>query len=405
MIVQKYGGSSVSTPDKIIQIARNIIKRKESTEDIIIVVSAMGGNTDYLLQLAKDISLEPLDRELDVLLSTGEQQSMALLSIALNELGCKAISLTGAQAKINTEGSHTRTSIIDIKEDTIKKYLREGNVVIVAGFQGINHKEDITTLGRGGSDTTAVALAAKFKCPCEIYTDVDGIYSIDPRVYEGALKIPEISYDIALEMARLGTKVMDKRALALGKKMQVPIYIGDSFKNEIGTIIGSDNMEELKVVSLVVDDSQIEVKIKNIPNKIDKLSNIFGILGKYNLDIGMTENNSIDNCLNISFTCSKEYIKLFSSIKKEIRTTIDGLIELEINDITRMSLISTGRVNQAKITSQIFDIIKETSIKYKRLCTSEVSLSYFFEGGEMKDLIDKTAQIFNLTQPAGSSIL
>lgn len=405
MIVQKYGGSSVSTPDKIIQIARNIIKRKESTEDIIIVVSAMGGNTDYLLQLAKDISLEPLDRELDVLLSTGEQQSMALLSIALNELGCKAISLTGAQAKINTEGSHTRTSIIDIKEDTIKKYLREGNVVIVAGFQGINHKEDITTLGRGGSDTTAVALAAKFKCPCEIYTDVDGIYSIDPRVYEGALKIPEISYDIALEMARLGTKVMDKRALALGKKMQVPIYIGDSFKNEIGTIIGSDNMEELKVVSLVVDDSQIEVKIKNIPNKIDKLSNIFGILGKYNLDIGMTENNSIDNCLNISFTCSKEYIKLFSSIKKEIRTTIDGLIELEINDITRMSLISTGRVNQAKITSQIFDIIKETSIKYKRLCTSEVSLSYFFEGGEMKGLIDKTAQIFNLTQPAGSSIL
>lgn len=405
MIVQKYGGSSVSTPDKIIQIARNIIKRKESTKDIIIVVSAMGGNTDYLLQLAKDISLEPLDRELDVLLSTGEQQSMALLSIALNELGCKAISLTGAQAKINTEGSHTRTSIIDIKEDTIKKYLREGNVVIVAGFQGINHKEDITTLGRGGSDTTAVALAAKFKCPCEIYTDVDGIYSIDPRVYEGALKIPEISYDIALEMARLGTKVMDKRALALGKKMQVPIYIGDSFKNEIGTIIGSDNMEELKVVSLVVDDSQIEVKIKNIPNKIDKLSNIFGILGKYNLDIGMTENNLIDNCLNISFTCSKEYIKLFSSIKKEIRITIDGLIELEINDITRMSLISTGRVNQAKITSQIFDIIKETSIKYKRLCTSEVSLSYFFEGGEIKDLIDKTAQIFNLTQPAGSSIL
>lgn len=396
MIVQKYGGSSVATPDKIIQIAKNIIKRKESVGDMVIVLSAMGKNTDHLLELARTISPEPSDRELDALLATGEQQTIALLSIALNEQDCKAISLTGAQAKINTCGSYTRASILDIKEDTIKRYLKKGNVVIVAGFQGINENEDITTLGRGGSDTTAVALAAKFKCPCEIYTDVDGIYSIDPRVYKKALKIHKINYDTALEMARLGTKVIDKRALVLGKKMQVPIYLADSFNNEIGTIIGSEDMEELKLVSLVVDDSQIEVYIKNIPNKIDKLSNIFKILSKHNLDIGMTENNLINNSLNISFTCSKEYIKTFSSIKREITNSIDRFIDLETNDITRISLVGTGRMNQAELTSQIFDIIKETSVKYKKLSTSELSLSYFFEGGDIKDLINRLAHFFKL---------
>ncbi|CAK7034024.1 aspartate kinase [Tissierella sp.] len=396
MIVQKYGGSSVETTEKIIQVSKKIIERKKSTKDIIVVVSAMGKSTNRLIELAKEITLNPLDRELDVLLSTGEQQSIALLSIALNNLGCKAVSLTGVQARINTVGNYTRASIAGIEDDLIKKYLKEGNVVVIAGFQGINENGDITTLGRGGSDTTAVALAAKFNCPCEIYTDVDGIYSIDPRVYENALRIPKIDYDIVLEMARLGAKVIDKRALALGKKFEVPIYIGNSFKDEIGTMIGSDKMEELKVLSLVVDDSQIEVKIKNIPNKIDKLSNVFKILGRYNLDIGMTENNSINEDLNITFTCSKEYMRLFSSIRKEIVTNVDRFIEVEVNDTTRISIVGSGRINQAKITSQIFDMIKETSIKYKKLCTSELSLSYFFEGGEIKDLINRIAQTFNL---------
>jgi len=396
VIIQKYGGSSVATTEKIIQIAKKIIERKEFAKDIIVVVSAMGKNTDILIELSKGISLNPLDRELDVLLSTGEQQTIALLSMALNNLGCKAVSLTGVQARINTKGSHTRSSIVDIEEDVIKKYLKEGNVVVIAGFQGINQEGDITTLGRGGSDTTAVALAAKFNCPCEIYTDVDGIYSIDPNVYKKASRIPKLSYDIGLEMTRLGAKVIDKRALALGKKFGVPICIGNSFKNEIGTIIGDDSMEELKVLSLVADDSQIEVKIKNIPNKIDKLSNIFKILGKYDLDIGMTENNLTDKNLNISFICSKEYTNLFSPIKKEIVRDIDRFVEVEVNNTTRVSIIGTGRINQAEVTSKIFDLIKDTNVKYKKLCTSELSLSYFFEGGEIKELINGLAQTFNL---------
>ncbi len=197
-------------------------------------------------------------------------------------------------------------------------------------------------------------------------------------------------------MTRLGAKVIDKRALALGKKFGVPICIGNSFENEIGTIIGDDSMEELKVLSLVADDSQIEVKIKNIPNKIDNLSNIFKILGKYDLDIGMTENNLTDKNLNISFICSKEYTKLFSPIKKEIVRDIDRFVEVEVNNTTRVSIIGTGRINQAEVTSKIFDLIKETNVKYKKLCTSELSLSYFFEGGEIKELINGLAQAFNL---------
>ncbi|WMM24951.1 aspartate kinase [Tissierella sp. MB52-C2] len=396
MIVQKYGGSSLETTDKIIQVAKKIIERKRTAKNIVVAVSAMGKTTDRLIELAKEISSDPIERELDVLLSIGEQQTISLLSMALNNLGHKAISLTGTQARINTKGNYTRASIEDIEKSIINKYLEEGNIVVIAGFQGVNEKGDITTLGRGGSDTTAVALAAKFNCPCEIYTDVDGIYSIDPRLYEGPCKISKINYDIALEMARLGAKVVDKRALALGKRYDVPIYVGDSFKDQLGTRIGGESMEELKILSLMVDDNQVEVRIKNIPNKIDKLSNVFRILGRYNLDIGMAENNLIDEDINISFICSKEYMKLFPSIKKDIVNNVDRLIDVEINDTTRISIVGTGRINQAKVTSEIFDIVKESGIKYKKFCTSELSLSYYFEKAEVKNLINRLAKNFNL---------
>ena len=396
MIIQKYGGSSVETTDKIIQIAKKVIERKKSTKNIIVVVSAMGKDTDGLLELAKKISSEPMERELDVLLSIGEQRTISLLSMALNTLGHKAVSLTGTQAGINTKGNYTRASIEDIEKNVIEKYLEEGNIVIVAGFQGVNEKGDITTLGRGGSDTTAVALAAKFNCPCEIYTDVDGIYSIDPKLYKESCKISEINYDIALEMARLGAKVVDKRALALGKRYEVPIYVGNSFKDQLGTKIGGESMEELKILSLLVDDNQVEVRIKNIPNKIEELSNVFRILGGYNLDIGMTENNLIDEHINISFICSKEYMKLFPSIKKDIVNNVDRFIDVETNHTTRISIVGTGRINQAKVTSEIFDIVKEFGMKYKKFCTSELSLSYYFEGGEVKNLIHRLAKNFNL---------
>jgi aspartate kinase len=396
MIVQKYGGSSLSTPEKIIKIAKNIIKRKENEKDIIVVVSAMGNSTDQLIQLAGEISSDPSERELDLLLSTGEQQTLALISMALNELGCKAISLTGPQARINTIGSHTRASIEGIKQDIIKEQLKEGKVVVIAGFQGVNEQGDITTLGRGGSDTTAVALAAKFKCPCEIYTDVDGIYSIDPRIYSEASIIPRVSYDVALEMSRLGAKIIHKRAIALGERFQVPIYIGNSFGNKIGTTIGGDDVEQLKISSLVVDDSQVEVKIGNIPNEIDKVSSVFSIIGNYNLDISMTENSLLGDSLSILFTCSKENIKLLSELKKEILSIVDRFIDIEINDTIKVSIIGTGRINQAEITSKVFETIKETGMKYKRLCTSELSLSYFFEGGEVTGLVKRIAMVFNL---------
>lgn len=396
MIVQKYGGSSVSNVEKILNIANNIIQKKELEPDIIVVVSAMGNNTDYLLNLSKEISPTPSERELDVLLSTGEQQTTALLSMALNALGCKAISLIGAQVKIETTGCHTRSSISNIQSDSIKKYIDKGNVVIVAGFQGVNEQGDITTLGRGGSDTTAVALAATFKCPCEIYTDVKGIYSIDPKLYTGSKILKKLSYELALEMARLGAKVIDKRALSLGRKFNVPIYIGDSLKNKIGSKIGAFKMENFKITSLVIDIEQIEVTINNIPNKQEDISKLFHILGKYDLDIGIIENTVQKNKLKVSLICNKEHHLLLKNIIGEVKNEIDQLINLEIGNVARLSIITSGRMNQAEVSSKIFSFINEAKLKCEKFYTSELSLSFLFKSIDMKDLVNRLAINYNL---------
>lgn len=238
MIVQKYGGTSLENTGKILKVAEKIIEKKRLNKNIIVVVSAMGDTTNNLIKLAREISLSPSKRELDALLSTGEQEAAALLSMALNSLGCRAVSLTGGQVGIATKGDYTKSKIVDIEKNRIEECLKQGKVVVVAGFQGINEKGDITTLGRGGSDTSAIALAAKFACPCEIYTDVDGIYSRDPNIYKESSLISNLDYELALEIAKSGARVIDENALSLAKKYNVPITIGNTFKDDIGTIIG-----------------------------------------------------------------------------------------------------------------------------------------------------------------------
>ena len=234
-LVHKYGGTSVATPEKIKNVAKRIIREKEKGLDMVVVVSAMGKTTDHLVELAGQISQHPDERELDLLLSTGEQVSIALLTMALQEEGYEAISLTGFQAGIKTVGPHTKNKIIDIDIDKVKDYLAEGKIVIVAGFQGMNELGEITTLGRGGSDTTAVALAAKLSFPCHIYTDVEGIYSVDPRLYKPAKKLEVISYEEMMEMASLGAGVMEPRSILIGQKYKVPIYVASSMNQEKGT--------------------------------------------------------------------------------------------------------------------------------------------------------------------------
>ena len=399
IVVQKYGGTSLATTENILHVANQIIKKKEEVEHIVVVVSAMGKTTDNLIQLAEKVSSSPCTREMDVLLSTGEQQSIALLSMALKNLNCNTISLTGMQVGITTKGEHTKSSILNIDDNILINHLLDEKVVIIAGFQGVNEDGEITTLGRGGSDTTAVALAAKLNCSCEIYTDVDGIFTVDPRIYAKAKKLDEISYDTALEMSSLGSKVIDKRAVALAKKFNIPIYIANSNKKTLGTFIRrKENMEEWQVTSLVLNDNLLSVSIENIPNKIELLSKVFKILNKYNLEISMVENSVNVNKTKgeISFICSKDNYLKINNIRDELLCTIGTRTAVTVADVTRVSIVGNGRINQARLAEQVFNALQGAEFNYKKLTTSELSLSYIFNSEANIELINKLAQEFSL---------
>jgi aspartate kinase len=264
-IVQKYGGTSVGSIDKMKDIAKKVIKQRDKGNDVVVVVSAMGKSTDRLVEMAKEISQNPCKRELDMLMSTGEQVSISLLSMIFKEQGYDSISLTGFQAGIKTEGFHTKNRVAEINIDIIKNHLSEGKVVVVAGFQGINENGDITTLGRGGSDTTAVALAAKLNCTCEIYTDVEGIYSVDPRVYSKAKKLDYISYEEMMELSSLGAGVMETRAVEIGFKYNIPIYVALNKGDIKGTYIKEydENMEQKVITGLTSTDDVLMVTMNN----------------------------------------------------------------------------------------------------------------------------------------------
>ena len=289
IIVHKYGGSSVATTDKIIEIAKYLGEVKDQGHDVIVVVSAMGKRTDALISLAKEITKDPDKRELDRLMSTGEQTTIALLAIALKSLGYDAISLTGVQAGIKTSGFHTKNVIDSVDNNKINDLLKEGKIVIVAGFQGVNSRGDVTTLGRGGSDTSAVALAAALDARCEIYTDVDGIYSIDPRVYKEAKKLPLISYDEMMELAYLGAGVMEPRAVELGKKYGVEIYVGKSLGEKNGTIICAEEkcMEKKLITGISINENTAMVNIENIPTYAKNVYIVFNSAEKNGVNIDM----------------------------------------------------------------------------------------------------------------------
>ena len=308
VVVQKYGGSSVADTDRIKNVANRIIKRKNSGDKIVVVVSAMGKTTNNLIDMAHNLSQNPTKREMDVLLSTGEQVTISLLSIALNDIGIKAISLTGAQAGIKTDGIHMKNKIIDIDDTRIQKYLDEDNVVIVAGFQGINENDDITTLGRGGSDTTAVAIAAKLNAVCEIYTDVDGIYTVDPRVYSKARKLDVISYEEMMEMASLGSKVMEPRSIEIAARHNVKLYVASSMNEEQGSFVKEydDSMENNLITGMSLTDDVLMITFENILVKSHYVAKIFNLLALENVNVDMISQTSpVNGKVNVSFTIPK----------------------------------------------------------------------------------------------------
>ena len=391
VVVQKYGGSSVADIDRIKNVANRIKQRKDKNDDIVVVVSAMGKSTDNLIAMAKSLSQNPDKREMDVLLSTGEQVTISLLSIALNEMGIKAVSLTGAQAGIKTDGIHTTNKIVDVDDERIRKYLSHGNVVIVAGFQGINENDDITTLGRGGSDTTAVALAAKLNAVCEIYTDVDGIYSVDPRLYKKARKIDSISYEEMMEMACLGSKVMESRSVEIAARYNVNLYVASSMNDERGSFIKEydETMENNPITGMSITDDVLMVTFENIEVKSHYVSKIFNYLALENVNVDMISQTSpVKGRVSVSFTIPQSDEMTMDKIAKEFEK-LDDKISYDKNvDVTKLSVVGYGMRNQSGVAAKIFDIFAQNDIDFMQITTSEISISYIIESKDKQKAVE-----------------
>ncbi len=399
IVVQKYGGTSVGTIDKIKNVAKRVAKRKKSGDEIVVVVSAMGKTTDILMGMAEEISQNPDRRELDMLMSTGEQVSISLLSIALKELGYDCISLTGLQAGIQTEGSHTKARITDIEIENVRKHVTEEKIVVVAGFQGVDEKGNITTLGRGGSDTTAVALAAKLNSVCEIYTDVDGIYTVDPRLFSTAKKLDYISYEEMVEMASLGADVMETRSIEIAQRFNVPIYVALSTEEWPGTYIKEfdDSMESKVITGLSVSDDDIMITINHVPYGARNISKIFQSLALNDINVDMISQTApFNGYINISFTAPQRDKFLIDGVLEEIKADLVG-IEVDVEeDITKLSVVGIGMKSQSGVAANMFKIFADNDIEFKQVTTSEIRISYTINTNDKEKAVVAVAREFNL---------
>ena len=399
VIVQKYGGTSVETIEKINGIAERIVKRKSEGNDMVIVVSAMGKTTDTLVRMAYDITPDPHKRELDVLMATGEQVSMALLSIALNHAGADAVSFTGQQLGIKTEGSHTKSRIAEISEETIRRELQKGKIVIAAGFQGVNEDNEITTLGRGGSDTTAVALAAKLQAQCEIYTDVDGIYTIDPRLYPSARKLEYISYEEMLEMASSGASVMHSRSIELAEKYKVPVLVALNTGDIPGTIIKEmDNtMENTAITGLAVNNDEAIITLNGVPHDIRVVAEIFQSIANKEINIDMiSQTFPVNKLVNISFTLPKTDLYQASMILDTFKDKIFTFSYEAYENISKLSVVGLGMNSQSGVAAKVFNLLAENNIPVSIVTTSEIKISYVISPDDQQKAIEAIAREFDL---------
>src|SRR6185312_5522644 len=382
LIVQKYGGTSVGNTDRIKNVAARVSKYHAQGDKIVVVVSAMSGVTDNLIKMAKDIMPLPSEREMDVLLATGEQTTIALLAIALHSIGIPAVSLTGAQAGIVTDGVHTKAKIQNISPKTVHEFLNAGNVVIVAGFQGQTIEGQVTTLGRGGSDLTAIALAAALKAElCQIYTDVDGVYTTDPRIVPNAHKLQEISYDEMLELASLGAKVMQSRSVEFAKKFEVVFEVRSSLNENPGTIVKEEtkSMEGVVVRGVALDKNQAKVTLVGVPDKPGVAAKIFKALGDATVNVDMIIQNishgSGTPATDISFTADKPDLlkaqKVIEGLKKEI-----GFREvITAEKIGKLSIVGVGMKSHTGVAGKLFETLANEGVNIDMISTSEIKIS------------------------------
>ena len=382
LIVQKYGGTSVGNTDRIKNVAARVAKYHAKGDKIVVVVSAMSGVTDGLIKLAKDIASLPSEREMDMLLATGEQQTIALTAIALHTIGVPAVSMTGAQAGIVTDGVHTKARIHNITPKQVHEHLKQGKVVIVAGFQGETREGQITTLGRGGSDLTAIALAAALKADlCQIYTDVDGVYTTDPRIVPTAKKLQEISYDEMLELASLGAKVMQSRSVEFAKKFGVVFEVRSSLNDNPGTIVKEEmkSMEDVVVRGVALDKNQAKVTLVGVPDKPGVAAKIFKALGDATVNVDMIIQNISHGtgtpATDISFTADKPDLlkaqKVIEGLKKEI-----GYREVITTEkIGKLSIVGVGMKSHTGVAGKLFETLANEGVNIDMISTSEIKIS------------------------------
>jgi aspartate kinase len=379
LIVQKFGGSSVANVERIQNVAKRVVSYRKKGYDLVVVVSALGDTTDELIELAYKINTQASEREMDMLLSTGEQISVALLAMAIHKLGYEAISFTGAQVGIITDARYTRARIIKINTDKLKEELRKGKIVIVAGFQGVTLNQDITTLGRGGSDLTAVALAKELGASeCEIYTDVEGIYTADPRIEPKAKKIKEITYDEMLEIASLGAQVMQARSIEVGKKFNVPIHVRSSFSQNPGTMIIREvkRMEDVIVSGITINKNEAKITICNVPDRPGVAAKIFKELASSGINVDMiVQNVSHLRQTDISFTVNKTDVYKTLRITKKVAKTIKAEEVLEDQDIARVSIVGVGMKSNPGVAARMFETLAQNKINIEMISTSDISIS------------------------------
>jgi aspartate kinase len=389
LIVQKFGGTSVGDPARIKNVAHRVLETQKAGNKVVVVVSAMSGVTDSLIKLSREVCLAPSEREMDVLLSTGEQTTIALLAMALQGLGAKAVSLTGAQAGIVTDGVHTKAKIFNITPKQIHTHLDGGAIVIVAGFQGQTAAGDITTLGRGGSDLTAIALAAALKADkCEICTDVDGVYTCDPRVVPDATKIGTISYEEMLEMASSGSKVMQSRSVEFANKFNVLFEVRSSFNQNQGTIVKAEEpgMENVVVRGVSIERNQAKVTIEGVPDKTGTAAKIFNALAAANVVVDViVQTAPHEGKTDISFTTNKDELQKAGPVLKAVASEIGARGVTQTAGVAKLSVVGIGMRTHSGVAAKLFNFLAEGGYSIQMISTSEIKIAVILDEDSIAD--------------------
>jgi aspartate kinase len=402
LYVYKFGGTSVGTPERIKAVAEKVKKARDAGEQIVVVVSAMSGETNRLVGLAKEMQVQPTDREMDVLLSTGEQVTISLLCMALHNLGCEACSYTGAQVKILTDSSHTKARIRDIEDARIRSDLDSGKVVVVAGFQGVDEQGNITTLGRGGSDTTAVALAAALKAKeCLIYTDVDGVYTTDPRVVAKARRLDKITFEEMLELASLGSKVLQIRSVEFAGKYNVALRVLSSFTEGNGTLITYEEteMERALISGIAFNRDEAKLTLTGVPDLPGVASKILGPVADENIEVDMIVQNVGENgTTDFTFTVNRNDYLRTRKILDELRVKLNAKQVSGDNSIVKVSIVGVGMRSHAGIASTMFKVLADEGINIQMISTSEIKISVVVDEKYLELAVRSLHHAFGLDQ-------